>query len=279
MQVAAALAQARQMGVERLDAHLLLTHLLGRPRTWLIAHDDAQLSAADVLRWLSVLTQRAAGVPLAYLVGHREFHGLRLAVNPAVLVPRPETELLVDWALARLKGQTAPSAVDLGTGSGAIAIALCHRRPDAHVTAVEVDAAALATARGNATTLGTPIEFIEGNWWQALPGRRFDLAVSNPPYIAGDDPHLPDLSHEPRLALTPGGDGLNALRQIVDAAPAHLASDAWLLLEHGHDQGAAVRRLLSDRGFENVQTRQDLAGLDRCSGGRWPGARNHALGR
>jgi release factor glutamine methyltransferase len=271
--VADALAQARAAGVARLDAQRLLAHRLQRPREWLLAHDDVPVSDADADAFTADLGRRAAGVPLAYLVGEREFHGLALAVTPDVLVPRPETEGLVDWAIERLDASDARAAdvVDLGTGSGAIALAVKHRRPDARVTATDASEAALAVARANAGRLGLAVEFVGGDWWQPLAGRRFALALSNPPYIAGGDAHLAALAHEPRRALTPEGDGLGALRRIVDAAPAHLSPGAWLLLEHGHDQAAAVRAMLAARGFESPATRADLAGLDRCSGARWPG--------
>ncbi len=269
MDVAAALALARRRGVDRLDAQLLLAHHLAQPRSWLIAHDDAPLPAAVQQRFTADLERRAAGEPLAYLLGEREFHGLRLAVTPAVLVPRPETEELVDWALALLAPLAGrPRVIDLGTGSGAIAVSVARRCPAAQVSASDVDAGALAVAAANAQALGCALELHEGSWWAALPpGRRFELALSNPPYIAGDDPHLAALQHEPRHALTPGGDGLDALRSIITGAPAHLEPGGWLLVEHGFDQAAAVRSLLKDAGFDDVQTRRDLAGHERCSGG------------
>jgi release factor glutamine methyltransferase len=217
------------------------------------------------------LEQRAAGVPLAYLSGEREFHGLMLQVTPAVLVPRPETELLVDWALALLGPQGRAAVVDLGTGSGAIALALAHRRKSIALTATDLSTEALEVARANAVRLGLLVEFVAGPWWTPLAGRRFDLAVCNPPYIAGDDPHLQALAHEPRGALTPEGDGLAALRIVAAGAAAHLRPAGWLLLEHGHDQGEAVRGLLAAAGFEAVETRADLAGRARASGGRRPG--------
>ncbi len=273
MNLRQALAAARALGLDRLDAQLLLAHHLGRSRSWLIAHDDAPLQAAPQQAFDADVQRRAAGVPLAYLLGEREFHGLRLAVSPAVLVPRPETEGLVDWALECLAahpGPQAPAVLDLGTGSGAIALAIAHRRHDAEVTAVEQSAEALAVARANAAALQLKLHFEQGSWWQPVAGRRFDLVVSNPPYIAAHDHHLAALRHEPQQALTPGGDGLDALREIVAGAGAHLRPGAWLLLEHGFDQGAAVRALLTQAGLAAVQTRPDLAGLDRCSGARRP---------
>jgi release factor glutamine methyltransferase len=194
-----------------------------------------------------------------------------------VLVPRPETELLVDWALALLAGAPAakPSVVDLGTGSGAVALALAAALPAGRVavTATDASPAALAVARGNALRLQLNVEFVEGDWWAPLLGRQFHLAISNPPYIAGDDTHLHALRHEPRAALTPEGDGLDALRRIITTAPGHLLPGAWLLLEHGHDQAATVCHLLTEQGFLAPTTRQDLAGLPRCSGAVWPGGR------
>ena len=270
MQVAEALALASTLGVARLDAQLLLAHRLQRPRVWLLAHDDSPINAALATAYAADLERRAGGEPVAYLVGEREFHGLALRVTPAVLVPRPETEVLVDWALELLAGRAA-KVIDLGTGSGAIALAVRHRCPAATVTATDASAAALAVAADNARRLGLPVDFACGDWWQTVPGRQFDLALSNPPYVSGDDPHLAALQHEPRTALTPEGDGLDALRRIVADAPGHLKQGAWLLLEHGYDQAEAVQGLLRARGFETPVSRHDLAGLPRCTGARWPG--------
>jgi release factor glutamine methyltransferase len=267
--VAAALARARERGVARLDAQLLLARLLGRERGWLIAHDEWDLLDGQQRDFDALLVRRAAGEPLAYLVGEKEFRGLMLEVGPAVLVPRPETELLVDWAIERLQAsaEACPQAVDLGTGSGAIAIALKHALPAARVTALDASAAALSIARRNAARLGLDIEWLQGDWWWVLPKRRFDLVLANPPYVAEDDPHLHALRHEPRQALVAGPQGLDALRVIVAGAPAHLRPGGWLLLEHGCAQAEAVRSLLLERGFEAVETRIDLAGHPRCSGG------------
>lgn len=270
MQIVDLLATAQRMGVARLDTQLLLSHHLQRPRAWLLAHDDSPLMPAQAAAVIADLERRAAGMPLAYLVGTREFHGLLLQVTPDTLVPRPETELLVDWALERLAGAAA-DVIDLGTGSGAIALAVKHRCPAATVTATDASPAALAVARGNAGRLGLQVAFVEGSWWQPLQGRRFDLVLSNPPYVAGDDAHLQALTHEPRSALTPEGDGLAALQQIVAGAPAHLRPGGWLLLEHGYDQAAAVQALLAGRGFELPATRRDIGGQPRCTGARWPG--------
>ena len=271
--VATALAWARQQGLDRLDAQLLLGHLLQRSRAWLIAHDDAPLPPALAQAFGAWCRRRADGEPLAYLTGEREFHGLMLQVTPDVLVPRPDTELLVDWALALLPTLAAarPRVLDLGTGSGAIALALAHHHPAAQVTATDLSPAALAVAGANAARLGLTLETATGPWWQALaPGRRWDLVLSNPPYIAGGDPHLPALRHEPTLALTPGGDGLDALRDIIAGAPTRLAEGGWLLLEHGWDQAGAVADLLAASGFVDVATRTDIEARPRCTGGRWP---------
>ncbi len=269
MRIAELLSFARQAGVDRLDAQLLVGHLLNRQRTWLLAHDDQALTEAQTTQLRQQLQQRAAGWPLAYLLGEREFCGLALQVTPDVLVPRPETELLVEWALERLAAAPQDSLVDLGTGSGAIALAVQHRRPATAVTASDASAAALRVAEANGRRHGLSVEWLHGDWWAPLHGRRYGLAVSNPPYVAGDDPHLAALTHEPRSALTPEGDGLAALRRIVEGAPEHLLPGAWLLLEHGHDQADAVRTLLAARGFARAQTRPDLAGLPRCTGAVW----------
>jgi release factor glutamine methyltransferase len=271
MRIADALALARDSGVDRLDAQWLLAHRLKRPRAWLLAHDDSVLDAADEAAFRGGIAERAAGVPLAYVTGEREFCGLVLKVSPAVLVPRPETEGLVEWALQWLDGEAArrpaPRVADLGTGSGAIALALKQRCPRAALAATDASAEALSVAAANGQRLGIDVEWRLGDWWQAVAGRRFDLVIANPPYVAGDDPHLAALQHEPRGALTPGGDGLDALRRIVGGAPAHLHVGGALLLEHGHDQADAVQALLRDAGFTGVGTRADLAGLARCTGG------------
>jgi release factor glutamine methyltransferase len=273
--LAQALALARAAGLERLDAQLLLGHVLGKPRAWLIAHDEDALPPEQAAAYAVLCARRAAGEPVAYLTGAQEFHGLTLRVDPAVLVPRPDTETLVDWALALLAtdlaDRPAPQVVDLGTGSGAIALAVKHRHPRAEVAAVDLSPAALAVAQGNASRLGLAVTFHAGSWWQPLAGRRFDLCLSNPPYIAGNDPHLAALTHEPALALTPGGDGLDAFRAIVPGATAHLCEGGWLILEHGFDQAEAVAALLEAHGFQQVTTRLDLPGLPRCTGGCWPG--------
>jgi release factor glutamine methyltransferase len=268
--VAAALARARAMGVDRLDAQLLLALVLACPRSWLLAHDDVVLDTDQTLQFQGILTRRADGEPLAYLLGEKEFHGLTLQVNPDVLVPRPDTEVLVDWAIELLADELArferPAVVDLGTGSGAIALAVKSRQPGAAVCGTDNSRAALVVARGNALRLRLDVAFLQGSWWQPVQGRRFHLALSNPPYIAAADPHLNALRYEPSSALTPGGDGLDALRQIVRGARQHLLAGGWLLLEHGYDQAEAVQRLLRDQGFRAVGTRRDLGGQPRCTG-------------
>lgn len=266
-----ALAQAAAAGVHRLDAQLLLAHLMHQGRTWLLAHDDATLPPEAEALWHNLLARRASGEPLAYVLGEWPFRGLNLKVTPAVLVPRPETEVLVEWALECLANAPSLDVVDLGTGSGAIALALAQARPDARLLATDVSGDALAVAGTNAAQHGLAVRTAQGSWWAAVGGARFGLAVSNPPYIAPGDPHLAALTHEPPLALTAPEAGLAALRTLVQDAPSHLLPGAWLLLEHGHDQADAVQALLVDRGFEPPCTRRDLAGLPRCTGARWPG--------
>jgi len=274
-----ALLQAQSQGLDRLDAQLLLLHALGKSpqeRAWLLAHDTDELPPGAQAALDARVQRRAAGEPLAYITGHQEFFGLDLQVDARVLVPRPDTETLVEWALDALQAPTdaAPAVLDLGTGSGAIALALKATRPDLRVSAVDYSADALAVARANAQRLGLEVQFSQGAWFAALPQptARFHVIVSNPPYIAAQDGHLVALSHEPLQALASGADGLDDIRQIIVQAPAHLHPGGWLLLEHGYDQAAAVRDLLRDVGFEDVQSRRDLSGIERCSGGR---ARQH----
>jgi release factor glutamine methyltransferase len=272
--VAGALAWAQRLGIARLDAQLLLGHLLQRGRAWLIANDGAALTVEQARAFAASCERRAAGEPLAYLVGEKEFHGLVLEVDAAVLVPRPDTELLVDWALELLRSGAfatpRPAVVDLGTGSGALALALKHAAPQIDACATDASAAALDVAHRNARRHALEVAFVRGSWWAPLGGRRFDLALSNPPYVAEGDPHLAALRHEPRVALTPGGDGLGALREIVTGAHAHLRPGGWLLLEHGHDQAGAVASMLGAAGFTLAGSRPDLAGHLRCTGGRMP---------
>lgn len=272
--VSQALRAVAALGLDRLDAQLLLLHTLGRPvheRAWLLAHDDDTLPSDAWLALAALCMRRRAGEPVAYLLGEKEFHGLPLQVDARVLVPRPDTETLVEWALDVVQGRDCPTVLDLGTGSGAIALALQHVRPDAVVDAVDASADALAVARENARQLGLAVRFAQADWLTGAASG-YDLIVSNPPYIAAGDPHLPALAHEPASALVSGADGLDDLRRIVADAPAHLAPGGWLLLEHGHDQAAAVRALLTAAGFEAVQSRPDLAGIERCSGARRAGA-------
>ena len=268
--IAQALRQAQQAGLERIDAQLLLLHLLGHnSRAWLLTHDDQLLTPAQAQQYAALCAQRLDAVPVAYLTGCKEFFGLPLQVDARVLDPRPDTETLVDWALELLAPLAAPRLLDLGTGSGAIALALQHQRPDAQVSAVDASADALAVAQANATRLGLAVQFAHGDWLRGVVGQ-FDAIVSNPPYIAAADPHLAALCHEPLQALASGADGLDDIRSIVAQAPAHLLPGGWLLLEHGWDQADAVQALLRTAGFGAVQSRKDLAGIARCSGGQWP---------
>lgn len=273
--VSQALAQAAALGIARIDAQMLLLHLCGQPthaRAWLITHDGDSLSSAQTAQWQQWLQRRADGEPVAYLTGHKGFYGLDLAVDARVLDPRPDTETLVDWALELLPdaapGQPALRLADLGTGSGAIALALQHARPAAEVWAVDASSDALAVAQANAERLQLPLRLAHSHWLSALQGP-FDAIITNPPYIRDDDPHMPALRHEPRQALTSGADGLVDIRHIIDAAPRYLRDGGWLLIEHGWDQADGVRALLAQRGFAQVQSRNDLAGIERASGGQW----------
>jgi release factor glutamine methyltransferase len=267
------LGDAARAGAAPRDAQHWLAHLLGQPRHWLLSHDGDAVSPEVQVRFAEGCAQLASGMPLAYLTGCREFHGLMLQVQPGVLVPRPDTETLVDGALKRLKAisaaQSQPAVLDLGTGTGAVALAIKHRWPAAQVTAIDLDAQAVLLARRNGERLGLGIEVLQGDWFAPVAGRRFELIVSNPPYIAAGDPHLAALTHEPRSALVGGTDGLQALAHLVSAAPAHLAAGGWLLLEHGWDQGDPVARMLADAGLADAHSERDLAGHRRCSGGRW----------
>lgn len=323
-----ALRQAQSRGLERLDAQLLLLHALGRSaydRAWLLAHELDALPAPAQTAFDALARRRAAGEPLAYITGHQEFFGLDLQVDARVLVPRPDTETLVEWVLEVLDTRDAAepaspgrgyrpldgaerprlqtclrrsgrprratasgsgttpqalrgesiSVIDLGTGSGAVALALKHTRPTLRVTATDASAGALQVARANAARLQLPIEFIQGSWLTPTAGR-YHAIVSNPPYIAAQDRHLIDLTHEPLQALASGDDGLRDIRQIIVQARAHLHPGGWLLLEHGYDQAAAVRNLLANAGLDEVQSRRDLSGIERCSGGRAPPATHGA---
>lgn len=272
---AQALTAARTLGLERLDAQLLLLHALGKPgadRAWLLTHDTTPLPGEAAQYFHTLSLRRAAGEPLAYLVGSKEFFGLELQVDGRVLVPRPDTETLVEWALQQLAQADTPASarvLDLGTGSGAIALALKKTRPALDVTAVDASSDALVVAGANAQQHRLSVHFLQSNWFEKVSGP-FDLIVSNPPYVADADPHLPALRHEPVQALTAGKDGLSDLRRIIEQAPGYLQPQGWLLLEHGYDQARAVCELLEQRGFAQVQSRADLAGIARCSGGRWP---------
>ena len=270
LSISQALAAAQTLGLNRLDAQLLLLHALGKPadaRAWLLAHDDDVLpeQTLDAFRLFS--QRRTAGEPLAYIVGYKEFFGLPLAVDARVLVPRPDTETLVQWALDVVQGITAPDILDLGTGSGAVAIALAHSLK-VRVTASDFSEDALAVGSQNARQLNTNVQFIHSNWLEKVSGH-YHVIVSNPPYIANADPHLAALTHEPLNALAAGADGLSDIRQIVEQASNHLLPGGWLLLEHGYDQATGVCELLARQGFARVQSRMDLAGIARCSGGRW----------
>ncbi|MEO7400792.1 MAG: peptide chain release factor N(5)-glutamine methyltransferase, partial [Polaromonas sp.] len=248
-------------------------------RAWLLAHDDDELSNEVAERFRQLSLRRAGGEPLAYIVGSKAFFGLELQVDARVLVPRPDTETLVQWSLDLLlaPGMPAlPEVLDLGTGSGAIALAIAHGLQkagrEARILAVDASTDALAVARDNATRLGLKVDFLESQWLARVgvqAAGRFKLIVSNPPYIADADPHLAALAHEPLQALTAGADGLDDIRKIIAQAGAHLQLGGWLLLEHGYDQAARVRELLAQANFSQIQSRLDLAGVERCSGGQW----------
>jgi release factor glutamine methyltransferase len=280
MNIQQALFHARTLGLDRLDAQLLLLHVLGKhvnERAWLLAHDTDLLPDAAQQLLDACLLRRRRGEPVAYITGYKEFYGLNLRVDARVLVPRPDTETLVDWALEvlevreKISAGTEPiSVIDLGTGSGAIALALKHTRPSMQVNAMDSSANALAVAQANAQRLQLDIAFSQGWWLQAVQRvqQKFHAIVSNPPYIAAQDPHLAALTYEPLDALASGADGLDDIRTIIQQAPAHLHASGWLLLEHGYDQAAAVRSLLAQAGFAHVQSRRDLAGIERCSGGQ-----------
>ena len=262
----------RAFGTDYRDAELLLLHSLGKDeRSWLIAHDHDELPTDVIDSFSSMSKERLKGVPLAYLMGHREFWSLTLKVTRDVLIPRPETELLVEWAVELASQYDLQSLLDLGTGSGAIALAVKHDLPHLTVTASDVSGSALRVARENAEDLGLPVEFVESSWFGALAQRRWALIASNPPYVAADDAHLKDgdLRFEPSTALTDGGDGLSSIREIASNAPNHLEAGGWLLIEHGYDQAADVRSILELNGFSKVSLRHDLAGRPRVTGGCW----------
>ncbi|MDE0931768.1 MAG: peptide chain release factor N(5)-glutamine methyltransferase [Halioglobus sp.] len=255
----------------RRDTEILLCHCLGKPRAWLYTWPEKEVARDCARDFEKLLAQRREGVPVAYLTGEREFWSLQLAVSDATLIPRPETETLVAWAL-ELALPNAASVLDLGTGSGAIALALARERPHWHVTALDVSEAALQVARGNAVrTRLTSVHFVQSDWYQAVTGQRFSALLGNPPYIDGDDPHLAlgDVRFEPRSALVSSDSGLEDLGRLVTGAPDQLLDGGWLLLEHGFEQANAVRAMLHDAGFSQVSTRRDMSGQQRITGGRW----------
>lgn len=268
-----AAALALDAGSARLEAQILLQQALGKPRAWLLAHPEAEIAPPQHEVYTGLLLRRLSGEPVAYILGEREFYGLNFKVTPATLIPRPETELLVEQALARIEPNQAARVLDLGSGSGAIALTIAHFRPRIEVVAVDASADALAVARENAARMNVAnASFVLGDWYAPLEDARFDLIVSNPPYVAPGDPHLHqgDLRYEPVAALLSGGNGLDDIRRIAAGALAHLAPCGWLLLEHGYDQADAVRGILKDAGLTEVFTAPDLAGMDRVSGGRAP---------
>ncbi|MDP2134874.1 MAG: peptide chain release factor N(5)-glutamine methyltransferase [Sulfuritalea sp.] len=267
--VAAALAAARAK-LPASEARLLLAHILQKSPTWLLGHDEQALDEDELQAFASLVARRAGGEPVAYLVGLREFFGRDFVVSSAVLIPRPETELLVDIVLVKVGADATATILDLGTGSGCIGVTLALELPWARVTAVDASAAALQLARRNAERLGARIDLRQSDWFSALGDDRFDLVVANPPYIAAADPHLAagDLRHEPRAALSSGADGLDALRCIIAVASTHLAPDGQLWLEHGYDQADPVRELLVAAGLVDIEQHRDLAGIIRVSGGR-----------
>ena len=264
------LAADRDAAEARREAQVLLGFALGVTRAWVTTHPDQVADSEAAARFRSLVVLRVSGHPVAYLVGVKEFYGLPLRVTPDVLIPRPETEELVEAALERLPRDEARKVLDLGTGSGCIAIAIARQRPAAQVTAVDSSSPALALARTNAAALDVEVEFRQSDWFATLGGRCFDLIVANPPYVAADDPHLRrgDLRFEPRPALAAGADGLADLRRIVGTAPKHLRPGGWLLLEHGYDQAEVCRDLLRIAGFGELVFRADIAGLPRIAGGR-----------
>ena len=261
MTVAEAIAAA---GIDAREARLLLAEVCGFSQASLVASPEQEIPFEVENAFFELTKKRQAGEPVAYILGRKEFYGLDLSVNPSVLIPRPETELLVDLAL----GKNAASVLDLGTGSGAIALAIKHERPSCRVVAVDADLSAVLTAKRNATKLNLEIDFRHGRWFEPVAGERFELIVSNPPYVALGDPHLPALRHEPRSALVAGPDGLDCMRDISKAAKSHLSPGGWLLLEHGQGQERAVRALLQAAGLETITTWPDLAGIARVTGGK-----------
>lgn len=258
--------------VSRLEAQILLCHAIQQPRAHLAAHDRDPILPEQAAAFDALLQRRLGGEPIAYILGEREFYSLAFRVTPAVLIPRPETELLVELALERLPADSSVRVLDLGTGSGAVAVTLALHLPRAEVVAVDQSAAALEVARENSQQLGADnLHLIQSNWFSALEQEKFDLIVSNPPYIAANDPHLTqgDVRFEPPAALASGEDGLDDIRTIVRGAATHLKPGGWLLFEHGYDQAAACRELLARAGFEQVASAADLASIERVSYGQW----------
>ena len=262
-----ALTAAKQQ-IARLDARLLLQYATGCSHADLLARPETPVIAPAYAQFAEWVERRAAGEPLAYIVGEAEFRGRVFQVSPDVLIPRPETEVLIELALEKLRGLEAPKVLDLGTGSGIVAISLALECPSATVVAVDLSKAAISVARNNAGRLGANADFRQGDWFSPVAGERFDLIVSNPPYVASGDPHLvlDGLPFEPQLALTDGADGLACIRHIVNTAPSFLNEGGWLLFEHGYDQGAASRNLLTAAALKSPTTFPDLAGNDRVSG-------------
>jgi len=258
-------------GLPAAEARLLLVHGLRADRGWVAAHGDDPLPESGSRHIEALLARRRAGEPIAYITGEREFYGLTLAVNPHVLIPRPETEHVVEQVLDIVRGRTAPRILDLGTGSGAIAIAIAHERPDAEVWASDESTAALAVASGNATRHAVTVRFARGDWFAALGDECFDVIASNPPYVPEGDPHLAagDLRFEPRAALSGGSDGLDCILSIVSAARTHLVPGGWLVFEHGYDQAPACVRVLEELGYSSVSDAMDLSGLPRVCKGRF----------
>ena len=271
MTIASSLASAHS-AIGRIEARVLLREVLNQSDAYLLAHGDDALTAAQSQQYTALVARRSAGEPVAYITGRREFYGRDFAVTPAVLIPRPETELLVELALQRMSTPTVYRVLDLGAGSGCIGITIAAERLQSQVTLVDASEAALEIARANAARWASAnTTLLHSNWYKAIAAERYDVIVANPPYVAGGDPHLAqgDLRFEPQSALIGGADGLDDIRRIVAGAPAHLTSGGWLLFEHGHDQAAACAQLLAAVGFQDITTAPDLAGISRVSGGRW----------
>lgn len=265
-----ALAWARRR-VDGVDARVLLRHVLACPASRLVSHPEYRLAQDEWSQYSNLIERRVAGEPVAYLVGEKAFYGCDFLVSPAVLIPRPDTETLIELALAHFSDKPGARVLDLGTGSGAIAITLALELPSPEVTAVDRSRDALVIAMTNAARLRASVSFVQSDWFSALGSDRFQLIVSNPPYVAARDPHLEqgDLRFEPRTALVSGPDGLDDLAHIAAQAPKHLETGGWLFMEHGHDQAHSVRSLLTDAGFSCIASHRDLAGIERVTGGRW----------